>query len=83
MKNQTTVIVKDVAKRSKILIKNTNIKVDKAIKSIKKVWKAEQPRRDKYKKTIKTKTNKFLKNSIRIGSDVIKTIKKDLGDFKK
>jgi len=83
MTKKTITKVRGISDETKIYLKKVDLKIDDAIKSLQKKWQDDQPRRDKYKKTIKADTNKFVKNSMQMSSDVVKTIKKDLRDFKK
>lgn len=82
MKKKTT-RAKSISEKTKKLLNKVDLKIDEALKSIKDNWKKEQPKRDRYKKIVKTNANKFIKNSMQVSADVIKTIKKDLKDFKK
>lgn len=83
MTKKTPTRAKRISKETKIFLKKVDLRIDEAVKSLQKKWNDDQPQRDKYTKAIKTNTNKFVKNSMQMGADVAKTIKKDLKEFKK
>ena len=91
------VFAKSVGKKTRTFMKKAGKKANteggKIIKAVKKEWKKEQPQREEYKKKIIETANKAearamklfkegIKNSIKIGSDVADTIKKDIKEIR-
>jgi len=74
-------VAKGVAKKTKELVKTAKKKGGKAVVSFKKQWKKEQPRREKYGKEVKAAAKKALEGGIKIGSDIVETIKKDIKEI--
>ena len=64
MTKTTTTKTVRIGKETKIFLKNVDLKINGALKSIQKEWKNDQPERDKYKKAMKTNTN-LLKTAYR------------------
>ncbi|MDP3988769.1 MAG: hypothetical protein Q8P93_00845 [bacterium] len=67
--------IKKIRSATKTIAKKTS----KIAGALGKQWKKEEPQRKKLKKT----ANNVLKNSYKISSDVIKTIRKDIGEMKR
>ena len=81
MNKKTKLKVRVIAKKTRSLAKKINVKVSKTVKSIKKEWKKEKPRRDDFKKELKVGASKMFDDAIKIGKDVAKVIKKDIRDI--
>ncbi|MDP3901522.1 MAG: hypothetical protein Q8Q37_00910 [bacterium] len=70
---------KNKAKKAKLFIKKANKNVNDIVSILKKQWKKEQPQREEFK----ISAQKVLENSIKMGSDVFETVKKDINEIKK
>ncbi len=81
MTKKITSKVKIVKNKVKSLTKKVAVKVNKTVKSLKNEWKTEKPRREDFKKGLKTAASKMLKDSLKIGEDVVKIIKKDIREI--
>jgi hypothetical protein len=81
MVKKLKIIAKKVAKKTTFLVKKTGKQAGQVIKSAKKEWKREKPRRDEYTGELKVAIKELFKNGVRVGGDVIKTIKKDIGEI--
>ena len=85
-------MAKGAAKKTKVLMKQANKKAGEVSKGIQKEWKREEPQREKYKAEFKKTAKEAgargaellsegLKNTKKIGGDVIETIKKDMNEI--
>lgn len=98
MKNKTVKkiesVAKATAKKTAVLINKADKEILKAAKVIQKEWKKSEPKREEYKKEIKKAANKAgvkgvalfkagVKNSIKIGGDIAKVVKKDVNKIRK
>lgn len=88
------VLLERAGKQTGILVKRVNTKTGKLVKELKKEWKASEPQREIYKKELETVTKKAgvkgkkmlkagIKNSIKIGGDVVDVIRKDIKEMRK
>lgn len=93
-KKQSAVLVKGAKKQTGTLIKKVNKEADKIAKAFKKEWKEGEPQREVYKAEIEKAAKKAgvkgmkmakkgLKNSIKIGGDVVEVIRKDIKEIRK
>lgn len=73
--------VKVTVEKTKALVKKVNVKVIKTTKSLQKKWKTEKPRRENFKKGLKTGANKMFSDGLKIGRDVAKVIRKDIQEI--
>ena len=74
-------MAKGVMAKARTLVKKADKKAVQAVKSIKKEWEKEQPKREKYGRELKEAANKALKNGAKIGSDIVAVIKKDIKEI--
>ncbi|MFA6227105.1 MAG: hypothetical protein WC631_01315 [Candidatus Paceibacterota bacterium] len=82
-KKKIKVAAKNVAKKAKLLVGKANAKTRKAVRSLKKEWKKGRPHRKEYEKELKNAVNLVSKDVIRIGTDVINTIRDDIRKVKR
>ncbi len=82
------------AKKTGVLAKKADKQAGKMAKVIQKKWKASEPQRKKYKEEFEVAAKKAgkkgmkslkvgLKNSIKIGGDVARVVKKDIREMRK
>jgi len=82
MKNKITTkkiksAAKKVSSKTKVFVKTAEKKAGKIADSFKKEWKKEQPQREELMRAGK----KALENGLKIGGDVLETIKKDIAEI--
>lgn len=63
---------KSMAKKAGVFAKKANKEAGKTVRVLQKEWKESQPQRERYIKDFK-----------KVGSDVIRTIKKDVGEIRR
>lgn len=81
MNKKTKSVAKDVMKKTKVLAGKANKKAGQAMKSIQKEWKKEQPHREKYGEELKAAADKIITGGVKIGTDVVNTIKKNIDEI--
>lgn len=74
-------ITKSVKKKTVVFIKKANKQVGRVAKSVQKEYIKEKPKRKKYKEEVKVAVSELFKNGIKVGSDIVKTIEKDISEI--
>ena len=74
--------VGNARKKTGLLIKKAKKKGGEVVKSFRKEWKKEQPHREKYGEELKEAARKALEGGVKIGGDVVETIKKDINEIR-
>ncbi len=83
------VFAADVARKTGILVKKADKKAGETVQALQKKWKQSAPKREQYKKDIKkaakkagAKGSELLSDGLKIGSDVVHVIKKDISEMR-
>lgn len=75
--------MKGVTKKARVVAKKVNKQAGQTVKALKTEWKKEQPHRKEYAEELKVAAGQALKDVIKIGSDVVKSVKKDISELNK